>query len=56
MKAQIEWLDGRSEIRVYRDGDAYENRDAWDEYQGWIIAKYQQFREVFDHRIKELAK
>lgn len=58
--AQIElvWLSNfkNPKIRVYRDGDAYENLDEWDEYQDWMILKYQRFTEVFDHRIKELAK
>ena len=49
------WLDARTKIRLCRDVDIYKNRDAWEEYQNWIIFWYLNFREVFDARIKELA-
>ena len=57
-----EWFAWGSEERgkrrgasVYRGDDFHRNRDSWEEYHDWIIAKFFRFREVFGPLLAELT-
>lgn len=44
-----------SRVAIYRAGDVYQERESWDEFQEWMIRKYERFKEVFGPRLAELV-
>ena len=49
------WRNQGCRIAIRRDGDVYQEQEEWDEYQNWMLRKYEKFKEVFGHRLAELV-
>ncbi len=49
------WGNQGSRIAIRRVGDVYQEQEEWDEYQNWMLRKYEKFKEVFGPRLAELV-
>ena len=48
------WGTRGSRIAIRRGGDVYQEQEKWDEYQNWMLRKYEKFKHVFETRLVEL--
>ena len=49
------WGNRGSRIAIRRVGDVYQEQEEWDEYQNWMLRKYEKFKEVLGPKLAELV-
>ena len=45
----------RSRLAIYRDGNVFQDTEAWPEFQDWMIQKLYKFRQVITPRLQEFS-
>ena len=43
-------------VAIYRDGDVFQDKESWGEFQDWMIQKLHKFRQVITPRLKEFSQ